>query len=236
MNKEKYLAKIKKLLNLAAKNSNPHEAALALEQAKKLMRQHQLTESDIELMAISEASSKGAPSHAEIIPKYMATLISVINIAFGVSSYLSPTRQPPHYHYKNIVKFYGPAERPQVAAYAFDVMSRQLTSARKTFSTGQRKSLKRSTKIARADMFCEAWVKGAYQVIQRFAVTDDEKELMETYFQKIGGSEFDKGESREAKKVRGSDDAAIAGYISGRNAELNHGVDGTPMAQIGSAS
>ncbi|CNL28665.1 Protein of uncharacterised function (DUF2786) [Yersinia frederiksenii] len=236
MNKEKYLAKIKKLLNLAAKNSSPHEAALALEQAKKLMRQHQLTESDIELMAISEASSKGAPSHAETIPKYMATLISVINIAFGVSSYLSPTRQPPHYHYKNIVKFYGPAERPQVAAYAFDVMSRQLTSARKTFSAGQRKSLKRSTKIACADMFCEAWVKGAYQVIQRFAVTDDEQVLMETYFQKIGGGDFDKGESREAKKVRGSDDAAIAGYISGRNAELNHGVDGTPMAQIGSAS
>ena len=236
MNKEKYLAKIKKLLNLAAKNSNPHEAALALEQAKKLMRQHQLTESDIKLMAISEASSKGAPSHAETIPKYMAALISVINIAFGVSSYLSPTRQPPHYHYKNIVKFYGPAERPQVAAYAFDVMSRQLTSARKTFSAGQRKSLKRSTKIARADMFCEAWVKGAYQVIQRFAVTDDEQVLMETYFQKIGGGEFDKSESREAKKVRGSDDAAIAGYLSGRNAKLNHGVDGTPMAQIGSAS
>ncbi|EPB3939289.1 DUF2786 domain-containing protein, partial [Yersinia enterocolitica] len=43
MNKEKYLAKIKKLLNLAKHSTNPNEAANAMSQAQNLMREHGLT-------------------------------------------------------------------------------------------------------------------------------------------------------------------------------------------------
>lgn len=228
-NKDKLLAKIKKLMNLARKNTNPHEAALALERAQKLMREHQLTETDVALTEVSEASSAGAPSDAVKIPMYMSKLIRIVRQAFGVQSYL-------HWrHNKRTVVFYGPAERPQVAAYAFDVLTRQMMSARREFSAGQRKSIKRTTKIGRADAFCEAWVTGAYQVIEDFAVTPAEQDLMAVYFQKISEG-FTSVVPRDAKKVRGDDGARGAGFRAGQNARLNHGVDGAGQLRIGGAA
>lgn len=218
--KDKLLTKIKKLLNLARKNTNPHEASLALERAQKMMREHRLTETDVALTEISEASSKGAPSNAVKIPGYMRMLIGIIRHAFGVQSYLSWQIG------KRTVVFYGPDERPQIAAYAFDVLTRQMMAARKEFSAGQRKSIKRATKTGRADAFCEAWVHGAYQVIEAFAVTPEEKGLMEAYYRKISG-DFVTVPYRPAKKVRGDEGARGAGFIAGTSATLNHGVGGT---------
>lgn len=218
-NKEKYLSKIKKLLNLARKSTNASEAANAMSQAQNLMRAHKLTAQDIELMEISEASSKGAPSDANKIPGYMRMLIGIIRHAFGVQSYLAWRIN------KRTVVFYGPDERPQIAAYAFDVLTRQMMSARREFSASQRKSIKRATKTGRADAFCEAWVHGAYQVIEAFAITPAEKGLMEAYCQKISGN-FVTVAHRPAKKVRGDDGARGAGFVAGANATLNHGVGG----------
>ncbi|WP_284473522.1 DUF7168 domain-containing protein [Serratia symbiotica] len=198
-NNDKLLAKIKKLLNLARKNTNSHEASLALERAQKMMREHRVTETDVALTEISEASSEGAPSNANKTPRYMSMLIEIIRQAFGVQSYLA-------WHIgKRTVVFYGPDERPQVAAYAFDVLTRQMMSARREFSAGQRKSVKRTTKTGRANAFCEAWVHGAYQVIDAFAVTPAEKCLMEAYYKKIS-RDFVTVAHRPAKKVRGDED------------------------------
>lgn len=222
-NKEKYLSKIKKLLNLARKSTNASEAASAMRQAQNLMRAHKLTTQDIDLMEISEASSKGAPSNAIKIPGYMQLLIGIIRHAFGVKSYLSWQIS------KRTVVFYGPDERPQIAAYAFDVLTRQMMSARREFSAGQRKSIKRTTRSGRADAFCEAWVHGAYQVIEAFTVTPAEKGLMAAYYKKISG-DLVSATVRPAKKVRGDDGARHAGYVAGTNARLSHGVDGSTSA------
>ncbi|QTP14193.1 DUF7168 domain-containing protein [Serratia symbiotica] len=223
-NNDKLLAKIKKLLNLARKNTNSHEASLALERAQKMMREHRVTETDVALTEISEASSEGAPSNANKTPRYMSMLIEIIRQAFGVQSYLAWRIS------KRTVVFYGPDERPQVAAYAFDVLTRQMMSARREFSAGQRRSVKRTTKTGRADAFCEAWVHGAYQVIDAFAVTPAEKGLMEAYYKKISRN-FVTVAHRPAKKVRGDEDARGAGYVAGTNARLSHGVDGNSSAE-----
>ncbi len=86
---EKYLAKIKKLLNLARRSSNPHEAATALNQAQALMRKHKLSQNDVDLMDITSKASKGAPSHAQSIPRYMTFLGQLICRAMGVNCYYS---------------------------------------------------------------------------------------------------------------------------------------------------
>ena len=57
MNKEKYLAKIKKLLALG-QSTNSHEAALAVARARKLMAEYHVTELDVGISDISEASSQ----------------------------------------------------------------------------------------------------------------------------------------------------------------------------------
>ncbi|HDV0806262.1 TPA: DUF2786 domain-containing protein [Yersinia enterocolitica] len=227
MNKEKYLAKIKKLLNLAKHSTNPNEAANAMSQAQNLMREHGLTSIDIDLMEINEAGSKGAPAHAQAVPKYMGLLAEVICRAFGVKCYMTFKRN----YYANAqrqVVFFGPNERPQIAAYAFDVLSRQMMKARREYTASMRKSIKASTKIARGDTFCENWVQGAYQTIEDFAVTESEETLITAYLSKLKKeSNLGSGELREAKKCRGAGDAADAGYRAGKDASLLHAVNGT---------
>ncbi|ATY93084.1 DUF2786 domain-containing protein [Pectobacterium atrosepticum] len=236
MNNEKYLNKIKKLLNLARRSTNTNEAANAMSQAQAMMRQHGLTETDVDLMAINEADSKTAPSKAQKTPKYMAGLMQLICNAFGVRSYLSFKRDFLGGR-QNSVIFYGPNERPQIAAYAFDVLSRQMMKARREFSTSLRKSIKQSTKIARADTFCEGWVLGVWQVVDSFVVSDPEATLISAYHHKLqqrGG--LKSGEMRDAKKARGTEDARYAGYVIGKNANLHHAVNGSGVvtpARIG---
>ncbi|EKS7778672.1 DUF2786 domain-containing protein [Edwardsiella piscicida] len=237
MNKEKYLQKIKKLLNKARNNSSEHEAAAALRMAQKLMREHGVGATDVELMDITSADSKGAPSDADKFPNYVAILTRAIFDAFGIEGVISwrytASGQP-----KRIVKFYGPNERPEVAAYAFDVLSRQLCRARAEFINKMRKSIKATTKTARADAYCEAWVMGVHANLTAFACTEAEKTLMAAYKARHFASASDTS-GRAAKKAHGTDDAFYSGYFDGRQVELHQGVGGAGQsaspAQIGRA-
>lgn len=228
---EKYLAKIKKLLNLARRSSNSHEAATALNQAQALMRKHKLSQNDIDLMDITSKASKGAPSHAQSIPRYMAFLGQLICHAMGVKCYYSFRRNYTNCRMQNTVIFYGPDERPEIAAYAFDVLSRQMVKARRTFIGSLRKNIKPVTKTARADQFCEGWAEGAYQVIEPFVVTETEKTLMTNFLAKLKKEQTAADFTpREAKKCRGDEDAAEAGFNEGLKARLNQGVSGKQTA------
>ncbi|POT29867.1 DUF2786 domain-containing protein [Citrobacter braakii] len=228
---EKCLAKIKKLLNLARRSLNSHEAACALNQAQALMRKHKLSQNDIDLMDITSKASKGAPSHAQNIPRYMTFLGQLICYAMGVNCYYSSRRNYMNGQKKNTVIFYGPNERPEIAAYAFDVLSRQMVKARRTFIASLRKNIKPATKTARADQFCEGWAEGAYHTIETFVVTDTEKTLMTNFLMKLRKErDFSDLNPREAKKCRGDQDAADAGFNEGLKARLNHGVSGKDSA------
>jgi len=224
---EKYLAKIKKLLNLARRSSNSHEAATALNQAQALMRKHKLSQNDVDLLDITSKASKGAPSHAQSIPQYMTLLGQLICRAMGVNCYYSFQRNYMNNQKQNTVIFYGPDERPEIAAYAFDVLSRQMVKARRTFIGSLRKNIKPATKTARADQFCEGWAEGAYQAIEPFIVTESEETLMANFLAKMKKEqELSDLKPREAKKCRGDQDAAEAGFNAGLKARLNHGVSG----------
>ncbi|MDM9306760.1 DUF7168 domain-containing protein, partial [Klebsiella quasipneumoniae] len=69
--------------------------------------------------------------------------------------------------------------------YAFDVLSRQMVKARRTFIGSLRKNIKPATKTARADQFCEGWAEGAYQAIEPFVVTETERTLMANFLAKL---------------------------------------------------
>lgn len=228
---EKYLAKIKKLLNMARRSSNPHEAATALSQAQAMMRKHKLDQRDIDLMDITSKSSKGAPSHAQSIPQYMTLLAHLISEAMGTGHYYSFHRNLRTDKLQNNVIFYGPDERSEISAYAFDVLSRQMVKARRTFISSLRRNIKPSTKTARADQFCEGWVNGAYQAIEPFSVTSPEKTLMTAFLERLKKEQSATSiKPREAKKCRGSEDAAESGFREGLKARLNHGVSGKASA------
>ncbi|UAN55468.1 DUF2786 domain-containing protein [Serratia sp. JSRIV004] len=226
MNKEKYLAKIKKLLNLARKATNSNEAAAALRQAQNLMKQHGVSESEAEFIDISEASTKGSPSNAQTPPKYLGWLVEVINRAFGVQA-MFDWRYGKYGTPHRVVTFYGPDSRPQIAAYAFDVLARQMTAARKNFIAKIHKNTKPATKIARADLFCEGWANGVYQIVAELAPTESETTLMAAYKQRQMDSGTMKTSAyREARECSRSNEASVAGFVAGRQAQLNHAVNG----------
>lgn len=226
MNKEKYLAKIKKLLNLARKATNQNEAAAALRQAQNLMREHNVSEMDAESTAINEASSHGAPNNAVTPPRYLSHLISVIRRAFGVEALLS--WRDGKYDYspqRRVVTFYGPDNRPQIAAYAFDVLSRQMVAARKEYIDGLHRNTKPANRTAKADLFCEGWATGVYNIVTRLAPTESEATLMALYCERHY-PDVSRSAVRDARQCANSDTARVAGILAGRQAQLAHGVDG----------
>lgn len=229
MNKEKYLEKIKKLLNLARKTTNTNEAASAIRQAQNLMREHGISENDARFSDIVESDSKGAPSDASKPPRYFHLLVNAICRAFGVEGYIgiryTARRGIPH----RCATFYGPESRPQVASYAFDVLSRQLVKARSEYIGTLQKRIKAITRTARADHFCEAWVQGVWSVLTNFQVNEEEAKLIADYGKSLGESKgLITGKSREPGNARGGEcNASRAGFIAGKNASLNHAVSGS---------
>lgn len=87
----KHIEKLKKLLALAA-SGNPHEAALALRRARKLMDVHGITHSDIAMSDIDETISHYWPTGSLRPPRYMLGLMNIIREVFGVNSIIHPAR------------------------------------------------------------------------------------------------------------------------------------------------
>lgn len=225
--KEKYLAKIKKLIRLAKGTSSPEEAANAMAKVQAYMREYGLSETDVEFSKIKESSSAGAPSDAAKSPVYMHALARLICRAFGLEAYFSGQWRSTG-PLKRLVRFYGPGELAEITAYAFDVLSRQMKLARKAYQDKHCKRCKPATRISRGDQFCEGWVGGALGVITSFGVSPGECGMLERYAKKRKSSY---GESSAAKSFRGSDDAVSAGYLAGKDARLHHGVSGESKQQ-----
>ncbi|MEZ3140823.1 DUF2786 domain-containing protein [Citrobacter braakii] len=219
--KQRYIEKIKKMLNLARRTTSSHEAAAALRQARNLMIKYNIPADTVE-SSINEASSHCSPSGAVIMPEYVVQLAEIVARAFGVSWYVNRHYTP---HLKNYIVYYGPEQRPEIAAYAFDVLSRQLNKGRREFIAGLHRNIKPVNRTYRADVWCAAWVVGVYSKIKDFAVTDSDKTLMEFFINKrIKNETLKKHEFRKTKKISGAVVASASGWLSGMDATLNHSV------------
>lgn len=221
---DKILEKIKKLLRLA-KSSNPHEAALALSRAQKLMQEHGIETDDPALAGVRDATID-ALFKARTPTKYLLALAYSIAKAFGCEFYFQPT-------FKNMrIVYIGHNERPEVAGYVFNVLERQLTKARKEFIDTLSNRMKRINKTKRADQFCEGWCFGVHSKIHEFALTEQERTELIAFKDKI---DLEKGGAREAKgSGRLADDARYEGYKSAKDVTLNHGVNGQSQQRIAS--
>lgn len=221
---ERYLNKIKKLLNKARNNSSAAEAATALRMAQKLMQEHGLNESDVALSDITECKTHKTPSNAARPPQYMLSLIYVISKAFGVRHYLSWNRI---FKVRRSVVFYGIEERPQIACYAFEVLSRQLSKGRTEYRNSLHKNTKPSKRTDLADTWSEAWVNGVWQTITEFATTEHEDKKMDTFLARLKEKHnFTDVSGRESHQHMQPDKAANDGYRAGKKVRLAQGVSG----------
>lgn len=168
-NNEKLLEKLKKLLALA-KSDNPHEAALALQRAQKLMQAYNITQADLALSDIDESVSHYWAAGSVNPPRYMLGLLDIIQVAFGVKSII-------HSGFKPSVGFYGNKDRVELASYTWEVLARQLIMARKNYIRQQNKRIKNTTKTSRGDKFAEGWVLAVRSEVHLFAMSREEREL-----------------------------------------------------------
>ena len=215
MDKSSALEKIKKCLALS-RSANEHEAAQALKHAQALMAKYGLTGWDVELAEVSEQYGK-APKSA---PSWHWRLVHLCGSAFGCDRWHAAD------HSGGRFVFCGINGRPELAAYAYEVLLRQLKTARREYikTTLSRVRIVRD-KTARADLFCAGWVSQVADTVQAFAQTKAETELLERYRTEKYG-EFSK--KTKTRDVKGRTD--ISDYWAGQDAAARVRLD-TPLAR-----
>lgn len=227
------MTRIRRLMALGTRNSNDHEAARALRLAQKLMSQHNISATDLSMDSIKESCCRQLYSDAEKIPEWLNALASVICMTTGCRCWFGwYARESKNRDGMSSVKnrrsvhFYGLNERPEVAAYVFTVLLRQLRAKTEEHMSGQRRGrIKLQTLRNRADQFRIGWVTGVWQVLETFSVSDGERAVLQKWLQqRFKTSELSSPSVREAGRCRGHERSRLAGLISGRQAELHHGL------------
>ncbi|MBZ9574590.1 DUF2786 domain-containing protein [Modicisalibacter sp. MOD 31.J] len=213
------LEKIKKCLALA-ESDNPGEAAAALRQAQKLMAKHNVTSSDLRFSEVGESQAK---SHgAQNPPRWVWFLMHTISDVFSVenlNSYVSRYGRT-----ESHAVFIGLGDAPNVAAYAYEVLYRQLATDRRRYLESLPKRLLRKTKTRRADLFAEAWVRAVRCKVEAVAMSDEDKALVKRW-KEAEYSEMEKAKHRCHEGLRDGDLPALrAGAEAGSKASIFRGV------------
>lgn len=220
-NKDKIISKVRKCLALS-KSANANEAATALRQAQALMDQHGIDESDV-LAAEAREAAASSTSIARP-PAWESFLVSVVGDAFCCNPIYSQGIPRGEWIFVGI----GP--KSEVAAYAFDVLLRQLKSARSAYIMEKLQRCKRATKTRRGDEFCIGWIHAVRASVRVFARSEEDDAIVNAYLAKRFKNALVPVDARHAKGGRNFGDA-LAGHRAGRDVTLNHGVGGLDGAQ-----
>lgn len=232
MDKDTALDKIKKLLSLA-KSDNPNEAESALRQARKLMDQHRLEMNDVHASEASESAMDTGTTG--IPPSWMIRLAQTCSDAFGCEIIISSTLFSGDLlvlKKKYSFKFIGVDIAPNLATYAYEVLLRQLSKARRDFVAKQTRC-KLATKRRRGEEFANAWIDAVYQKIADFSGADEAHAQAITAFTQKNYPHM-KDVAVKRRKTHGRDvEAYRHGFEAGKSAQLNRGVSGEGLTAIG---
>lgn len=210
------LRRIKACLRLAA-SPNPHEAAAALRQARKLMDEHGLTESDA---VASDVGNADAPTgmRGGRPPASFLWLANVVAGGFRCHSVL--IRYPAAG--TTIVRFFGRDSDSEIAAYALIVLNRQLTADRRKHTKRVRK---RAVKAQRGESFALGWVSAIEELFPAEKLADEHLAAIDTAIRSRVGV-LQSSEQKAGGKSRHRSSDIGAGWAAGKQAKLHRGVKG----------
>ena len=229
MDKKTALAKIKKCLALA-KSANEHEAAQALKQAQALMREFEVTEQDVEWSQVSE-SSKPYTSRSTV---WQVGLVNMCAKAFGCHHFSSQKWN--NGQYKTNITFVGTGARSELAAYAYEVLLRQVRKARAEYRKTALNRLRNTKSINyRLDAFSVGWVRSVHDLVTTFASSPIEQAILNGYMKKnypdLIEQEVKPKSATSALKTAANMDY-LHGQKAGESAQLNHAMGHSPK-QLG---
>ncbi|MCG8996676.1 DUF2786 domain-containing protein [Laribacter hongkongensis] len=220
MDKQSAIDKIRKCLALS-QSANEHEAAAALRQARSLMEKFSISDMEMLASGVSESSAKAGAKNRPA--NWEAALADTVSQAFDCQLVFVAGWRDGHWH------FIGHGAAPEVAQYAFAVLLRQARKSRAAFMQAECKRLKTASKTRRADLFCVAWVRAIQRQVQQFAGTPVDSPAIEAYMAAHYGecSALESRNRNAGRKLKDRDhDAWHAGFQSGRDAQLMHGIGG----------
>jgi len=221
------LDKIKKCLALS-KSANEHEAAAALRQAQVLMRQHNLTQAGVEASSINRASANAGAAYRPT--KWDESLVVCVAAQFACQALLL---RPRHQQVRWL--FLGSGQNPEVAAYTYHVLRRQLLEAKRQFVSKNFPDASPGSKRKLGGLFCMGWVEAVATIVASFAHVPDAEHTaaLAAYMQQHHPDAKDKKQKARTRQVSQVEYAAYRhGLEQGGNAQLHRGVSGSGQALL----
>jgi len=225
MGSERIIRKIKHCLALS-KSSNPDEAATALRQAQKLMHKHNINEFDTLSVDINEhrvnSTTKTNP------PTWQYRLAGVVADAMGCAYHCANWKRGSGG--QSAFVFYGFDYQPEIAAYALEVLLRQVTQERKQYVANMDIDFSRYEKRRHGDYFCAGWVKGVDDVVQAFALPEQQEKAIEKYQE--DNYEIKPCKRKTKRAVWGAHISEQQGFDRGQRANLSRGTGFTDTNRL----
>jgi hypothetical protein len=225
MDKQKALKKIAKCLELG-NSANVNEAASAIKMAHSLMLKYGLDKDDIDFIKLGKTQS----SHLlpATISSNLLRVIRGINTKFGVEAVLI--------NHKGLkrVEFIGEADRAIFAAFAFDIIYRELNEQtgqfRNSFSGSGTSNLEVTRRV---NSFISGWIEGALEKLPIITHDDQSANSINNYidkeFKNIDRETFKK-QLKEAMKNLTAD--YEVGLKKGRKLSVNRPIDGAKAPKM----
>lgn len=231
MTRDEALKKIQKCMALG-RSAETHEAAAAMRQAQKLMAEFAVSDNDLTLINIKEARARAS---SVALTAWEAGLAHMVAGAFGCEQFgdrRAAFNDAGNYVVTRFYVFVGTESAPDVASYAFEVLSRQCAKARLAHIKKQPRNCKAITKTARGDEFAKGWVAAVSDLVERFAQPVQEEALLIAYMQ-AKHPDLKTVSTRDTTRGRKLDMGhAQAGFRAGQRAELAHGLAGAAERKL----
>ncbi|WP_095157164.1 DUF2786 domain-containing protein [Pseudomonas sp. Irchel 3E13] len=224
MDRKKALDKIKKCLRLSL-SDNPHEAAAAMRQAQALMREYGVGQADIDMAGIEESTAIAGAKHTPA--KWESQLASTVAKAYACKVLFA----------MGVGRWNFIGEMAEVGSYTMTVLLRQVRQARRDFTLTKLKNCKLATKVRRADVFCDAWVRAVYDQVMTFANADlspaVELYLTHHYPELVKQAPRDRNATtRRRAGIRALSDS-MHGLLAASEVRLNHGMTSSAPLALG---
>lgn len=194
MEHRKIIDKICKCLRLS-ESGNPHEAAMALRQAHRLMRKHRISEDLVREAIVAESVVDIGQAYTP--PFWVLALANLVADTFDCRVFVAR-----HYGRRPEYRFLGLDLSPELATYTFEVLLRQLTDAREEFIASVMDTDDTDAQ-RRGDVFAQAWLFRVVQTVRDFARNEEVLTRVDDHIQAEHGKTADL--SREPAQPENAD-------------------------------
>ena len=204
------LKKIRKCLALG-RSANEHEAAAAMAKARELMDAHGVGEDD--LLEIEQATARrprsARPARWELI------LAQSVAHATGCETILVDDDRA----------FIGPGPASEIAAYAWQVLLRQIRRARTDYIRLRLRRCRPGRKRLRADLYCEGWALAVQRKVKAIAPSIQSGAISKWIVRQYPDAIMINGRSAQPRRMSDHADR-MRGAVAGDDVFLNRPMQG----------